>query len=204
MTPEQFRADRFLRSSGYDLWVWATVNAVVTLPAWSELAGRPWPPLAALALVVSLITAGIFVAGLNANRVEKMCGPATGAVVDAPRLWLPLVLGGFAVSFVLIARGAVAWIQPIWLVLVGLAYVRWGRASIVEYRWLGAALMLAGSAAGLFLYATAMPPGGPSQEALVIWLVFASLVWVPVGAWVNWKYVHARATSGQAAGAEPA
>src|SRR5687768_1509662 len=74
MTPEDFRKDRFLRATGYNFYVWAVVNAVVTLPLFGALAGRPWPAWAAIGYPIALVVGGLVVCGLNDARVGKLCG----------------------------------------------------------------------------------------------------------------------------------
>ena len=76
MTAEAFRRDRFLRATGYNFYVWGAVNLLVTLPLLAALRGAPWPAWAAGLFPIALIVAGIFLSGLNDNRVAKLCGEA--------------------------------------------------------------------------------------------------------------------------------
>jgi len=76
MTPDEFRKDKYLRAAGYNFFVWAAVNALVTVPLFAAIAGTPWPGWVAGLYPIVLIALGLFVCGLNDNRVEKMVGPA--------------------------------------------------------------------------------------------------------------------------------
>ena len=74
MTANDFRKDKYLRATGYNFYVWAAVNVMVTWPLYSALAGAPWPGWLAVLYPFGLIGAGIFLSVLNDNRVQKMCG----------------------------------------------------------------------------------------------------------------------------------
>ena len=190
MTADTFRRDKYLRASGYNFYVWAIVNVLILWPVWSAVEGRPWPDWLGLVYPFALIGIGLFLCGLNDNRVEKMVGPANAdTVLDAGSLWGPVFLGGVAFSAVLATRGPAALIQPLWLILVGAAYWVWGNFSVREFRWLGWTLILAGLATGLSMR---LPDNVhlPSRGALAVWILFMAALWVPFGAYINRKYVH--------------
>ena len=190
MTPDRFRKDKFLRASGYNFYVWAIVNVLVVWPVWSAASGRPWPGLLALVYPIALIALGAFVCGLNDNRVEKMWGPASAEpVVDAATFWAPTFVIGLALTVVLAARGPAAYIQPVWLLLIGAAYLTWGNFGIPEFRWLGWTLVAAGTVAGLGIDAEHTPRDLGSPFALAVWVVFMGIVWVPFGTLINRRYV---------------
>ena len=84
MTPEKFRKDRYLRATGYNFYVWAVVNVLITWPLFASLAGDPWPVWLAVLYPLGCILGGIFCAVLNDNRVHKMCGePDPQPLVEA-------------------------------------------------------------------------------------------------------------------------
>ena len=82
---ERAFVDRIERLNG-------TVNAVVTLPAWSELAGRPWPPLAALALV--LAAGSGWLGGIGWEKTYLLMAAAMGLVVGLKALRRTLRFAG--------------------------------------------------------------------------------------------------------------
>ena len=191
MTPERFRKDRFLRAAGYNFYVWAVVNVMITWPLFGALAGNPWPVWLGILYPIGCIAGGIFFAVLNDNRVQKMCGePDPRPLVEAGGIWGPVFLVGIVLTVVLSVRGPVAYVQPVWLLLVGCAYLTWGNFGIREFQWLGLFLVAAGGAAGLFV-SPSMPSWAlASPRALAIWVVCMGLVWVPFGAYINRKYLY--------------
>ncbi len=190
MTPEAFRKDKYLRAAGYNFYVWAVVNLLVTLPLYAALRGSPWPDWIAGLFPLGLIAAGLFVCGLNDNRVQKLVGdPAPAAVVEACSIWGPIFLAGLMLSVVLSARGPAAYIQPLWLCLVGAAYWIWGNFGVREFRWLGGFLIAAGVVAGFSVHPEA-PLRLASPTALRVWIISMGIVWFPVGAFINRKYLH--------------
>jgi len=194
MTAETFRKDKFLRASGYNFYVWAVVNVLIVWPVWSAVDGRPWPDWLALLYPIGLIACGVFAAVLNDNRVEKMWGPPSAApVVDAATFWGPIFMIGFVLTVALTVRGPIAYVQPVWLVLIGAAYWTWGNFGIPEFRWLGRALVAAGAVAALGIDPESVPRHLGSRQALLIWVVFMGAVWLPFGAYINRKYVAPRA-----------
>jgi hypothetical protein len=191
MTAETFRKDKYLRAAGYNFYVWAAVNLLATWPLWAALAGRPWPTWLALLFPIALIAAALVLVVQNDNRVEKMWGkPNARPVVEAGAFWGPTLLIAFVLTVVLVVRGPAAYVQPVWLLLVGAAYLTWGIFGVREFRWFGAMLIGAGTLAGLSVRPDLIPPGLPSREALVVWMVFMGVLWVPFGAYINRKYVH--------------
>jgi hypothetical protein len=193
MTAETFRKDKFLRASGYNFYVWAVVNVLILWPVWAALDGRPWPAWLALFYPIALIAFGIFLAALNDNRVNKMWGPPNDPpVVDAATFWGPIFMIGLVLTIVLTVRGPAAYIQPVWLLLIGAAYWIWGSFGIPEFRWLGWTLVAAGAIAGLAVHPETIPPHLGSRDAMLIWVVFMGALWLPFGAWINRKYVAPR------------
>ena len=193
MTPEVFRKDKYLRASGYNFYVWAVINVLIVWPVWAAIDGRPWPEWLALVYPIALIAVGGFLCVLNDNRVEKMWGPPSATpVVDAASFWKPIFAIGFVLTIVFVARGPAAYIQPVWLLLIGGGYWAWGSFGPPEFRWLGRVLVAAGAVAGLAVRPEAIPAHHGSREALAIWVVFMGVLWVPFGAYVNRRYVAAR------------
>jgi len=191
VNPTEFRRDRYLRATGYNFYSWAVVNALVTLPLYAALDGHPWPLWLAIVFPIAAIVAGVFVAVLNDNRVQKICGEANPqAVVEAGSFWGPVFLVGVVLTVVLSLRGPVAYVQPVWLLLVGAAYLVWGNFGVAEFRWLGWTLVAAGAFAGFSVQPSAESWLLASRPALAVWLVFMSVLWIPFGAYINRKYVH--------------
>jgi len=203
MTSEAFRKDKFLRASGYNFYVWAVVNVAILWPLWSALGGHPWSPWAALFYPIGLIVGGSVLCGLNDNRVQKMWGPATEPpVVDAAVFWAPIFMIGLVLTIVLSVRGPVAYVQPVWLLLIGAGYWTWGGFGVPEFRWLGWTLVAAGMLAGLAVRPAVETWLLASSDALLIWVVFMGALWLPFGAYINWKYVVPRPQAQEVGGAE--
>lgn len=191
MTPERFRKDRYLRAAGYNFYIWAVVNVVITWPLFAALAGTPWPAWSTILYPIGCIAAGIFFTVLNDNRVEKMCGaPDSPSLVEAGAIWGPVFLVGIVLTAVLSVRGPVAYVQPVWLLLVGCAYLTWGHFGVREFRWLGYFLVVAGAVAAFSVRPSASSWALASPRALAIWVVCMGLVWVPFGAYINRKYLY--------------
>jgi len=193
MTADTFRKDKFLRATGYNFYVWAVVNVLIVWPVWSAVEGRPWAPLLTLFYPIGLIVLGSVICMLNDNRIEKMWGPAaTAPFVDAAAFWGPIFMIGLVLTIVLTVRGPAAYIQPVWLMLIGAGYWIWGSFGIPEFRRLGQLLVAAGAVAGLGVHPADIPAHLGSRQALVIWVVFMGALWLPFGAYINRKYVAAR------------
>lgn len=193
VTPEIFRRDRYLRASGYNFYVWAIVNLLVIAPLRAACMGNPWPEWLAGVLPFFLIAAGILFSILNDRRVEKMCGEASSVpVVEAGRIWGPMFLVGTALTAVFVVRGPVAYVQPLWLLLVGAAYLQWGAFGLPEFRLLGWALAVAGAMTGLSIRPAEIPPGMAAPSALAVWSLFMGVLWFPFGAYINFRYLHRR------------
>ena len=191
MTADDFRKDKYLRATGYNFYVWAAVNVLVTWPLYSALAGHPWPDWLAGLYPFGMIGMGIFLSVLNDNRVQKMCGDANPTpLVEAGAIWGPIFLIGFLLTVVFAVRGPAAYIQPLWLCLVGAAYLMWGNFGVREFRLFGWTLVIAGGIAGLSIRPADIPPHLASSSALAVWVLFMGALWVPFGAYINRKYVH--------------
>jgi hypothetical protein len=194
MTADVFRKDKFLRATGYNFYVWAAVNVLIVWPVWAAIEGRPWPGWLALVYPIAMLALGVLLCVLNDNRVQKMWGaPSEPPVVDAATFWAPTFAIGFVLTVILVVRGPAAYIQPVWLLLVGGAYWTWGRFGIPEFRWLGRALVAAGAVAGLLIRPQEIPPHLGSRDALVVWVLFMGILWIPFGAYINRRYVAPRA-----------
>ncbi|MGH7820306.1 MAG: hypothetical protein ACREQ9_11065 [Candidatus Binatia bacterium] len=195
MTSEAFCKDKYLRASGYNFYVWAVVNLLVIWPLFDALRGRPWHGLLALLFPIGLIVGGLFLCVLNDNRLEKMCGAANPQpVIEAGAIWGPIFAAGLLFTVVFAVRGPAAYIQPLWLLLIGAAYWIWGGFAVPEFRRLGQVLIVAGAVAGLFIHPAEIDLRLASPAALLIWVVFMSALWIPFGAYINRKYVHALRT----------
>ena len=191
MTADAFRRDRFLRVTGYNFYVWGSVNVLITLPLLAEASGEPWPAWAAGLFPLALIGAGLFLSFLNENRVAKLCGAADDVpVVDAARLWGPLFLLAFGFTAVFSARGGGAYVQPLWMGVLGVGYLVWGSFTVPEFRWLGRLLLGAGVVTGFATDPAALPAGTASPFGIGVWIVVTGVLWFPLGAYVNRKYVH--------------
>jgi len=193
MTADTFRRDKFLRAAGYNFYVWAVVNVLIVWPVWAAIQGRPWAPLLALVYSIGLIVLGGVLCVLNDNRVEKMWGPpAQAPFVDAAAFWAPIFMIGLVLTIVLTVRGPVAYVQPVWLLLIGAGYWTWGGFGIPEFRRLGQMLVAAGAVAGLGVNPQEIPRDLGSAQALAIWVIFMGALWLPFGAYINRKYVAPR------------
>jgi hypothetical protein len=198
MTTDDFRKDKYLRATGYNFYVWAAVNVLVTWPLYSALGGAPWPDWLAGLYPFGLIGAGIFLSVLNDNRVQKMCGdPNPTPLVEAGAIWGPIFLIGFLLTVVFAVRGPAAYIQPLWLCLVGAAYLMWGNFGVREFRFFGWALAIAGGVAGMSIRPADVSPHLASPSALAVWVVFMGVLWIPFGAYINRKYLHSRPREAQ-------
>ena len=94
-------------------------------------------------------------------------------------------------TVVLAVRGPVAYVQPVWLLLIGAAYLVWGNFGVREFRWLGWTLVLAGALAGFSVEPSTPTWHLASRSALTVWVVFMGLLWIPFGAYINWRYLQA-------------
>jgi hypothetical protein len=178
VTPEKFRKDRYLRATGYNFYVWAVVNVLITWPLFAALAHDPWPVWLAVLYPLGCILGGIFCAVLNDNRVSKMCGePDPQPLVEAGGIWGPVFLVGIVFTVVLSLRGPVA-------------YVTWGNFGVREFQFLGYFLVAAGAVAGWFVRPSAASWSLPSPHALAIWVVCMGLVWIPFGVYLNHRYLY--------------
>ena len=76
------------------------------------------PVAAEVTVSLILFAGGFFIAVLNDNRVQKMCGdPDPQPLVEAGSIWGPIFLIGLVLTVVLAVRGPVAYVQPVWLLL---------------------------------------------------------------------------------------
>lgn len=193
ITPESFRRDRYLRSSGYNFYIWGIVNVLVVVPLVAAWLGRPWPDWLSGVVPPISIVLGILATVLNDRRVEKMCGePSPVPLVDANKLWGPIFLVALSLTAVLVVRGPLAYVQPLWLLLVGGAYLQWGAFGVPEFRLLGWSLMVAGTLSGLFIRPEEIPPGMAAPGVLGVWVLFMGLLWLPFGAYINFRYLYRR------------
>jgi len=191
LTPERFRKDRYLRAAGYNFYVWAVVNVLITWPLFAALADDPWPPWLAVLYSAVCILVGVLCAVLNDNRVQKMCGePDPHPLVEAGGIWGPVFLVGLVLTVVLWLRGPVAYVQPVWLLLVGAAYLTWGNFGVWEFRALGYFLVGAGAVAAWLVHPSAASWALASPHALAIWVVCMGVVWVPFGVYLNRRYLY--------------
>ena len=191
MEIHEFRQDRHLRATGYNFYSWGVVNVLVTVPLFAALNGAPWKGWVALLYTVGVLTAGIVVAGWNDRYVGKMCGePAPQPLLEMGNLFLPVIGGGLLLSVMLGAHNENAYVQPLWMIMIGLAYLIWGHFSIPEYKWLGRILMVGGGIAGLMIQPAEVASGLASRRALYVWVPMMGPLWLLVGAYVNRKYIH--------------
>ena len=196
MTTEIFRRDKFLRASGYNLYVWGAANLLVVLPAYAAARGAPWPGWVGLLHTVVCIVGASVACALNDNRVEKLCGPANETpVVDAGRIWLPLLAAGTIWTVIFIARGPVAYVQPLWMAIVGVGYLSWGAFAVPEFRWFGGMLLACSAVSGISVDPIAIQRGAPAVNTLAIWSVAMGLAWFPIGVHLNRKYVYPRGSA---------
>lgn len=183
MTAEAFRRDPSLRASGYLLWVWGAVNFVLPLPLWAAWEGSAWSSgwiAAHLALCLAL---GLWLSILAASRAGKLCGEAAARpIVEARRLWLPILAAGAVITLPALLRGETASVLSAWMAIAGAGHLAWGAFTIPELRALGGALLVAGAVAG----------GGASGWILVLWWVAMGLLWGVTGLRINRRYVFSR------------
>ena len=169
MGPEAFKRDPLLRSSGYDLASWALVNAAFSIPAYYHCAGRHWRGDLLGLYSLTLIACGIGAALFNRRRVEKMLGGiADEAVFRAEFMWAPMLVTAFTVTALLVASAREQFIQPLWMLTVGTAYLAWGlKAGVATFRPFGALLV----AAALVAASLQQPQAGapPSAVGLHMW-----------------------------------
>jgi hypothetical protein len=193
MTPEAFRKDKYLRASGYNFYVFAVVNLLVTLPLFAAVNGEPWPDWLAGLFPIAVLVIGFFCATLNDNRVQKIYGePNSEPAVEAGYIWGPVFLLGILMTALFVSRGPVAYVQPLWLLLVGAAYLQWGNFTIREFQILGLVLLIVGAVSGFAIRPDEVPATLPARSALTLWVVFMGVLWIPFGAYINRRYVHRR------------
>src|SRR6266481_5400229 len=174
----EFRHDRYLRTTCYNFYSWAVVNILVTVPAFAALNGSAWNGWLALIYTVALITAGVVVSGFNDRRVERMCGEAAPEpLLEALNLWPPVLIAGFLLMVMLGVHNENAYVQPLWMIMIGLAYAIWGLFTIPEYKWLGRLMILSGATAGFLIKPAEVASGLASRTALYIWIVVMGLLW---------------------------
>ncbi|MFQ5477194.1 MAG: hypothetical protein ACE5E4_01105 [Candidatus Binatia bacterium] len=188
MDPTLFRRDRFLRSSGYLLGTWAVVNSLFSIPAYAAATLHPWSAGALSVYSVLLIAVGIVVSLLHERRLGKMLGACEGTpIFSADKLWGPLILTGFCTMAALIFFDLAQYVQPLWLVVVGGAYLVWGLAAFRPYALLGAALLVAGLGVGSMQQAVGGAP--PSLIGLHLWNLTMGAVAMATALWVNRNFL---------------
>lgn len=147
---------------------WAVVNVLFSVPNYALAAGAAWSPglLGTYSLV--LFASGVALSAVHERRVGKLVGPAGQALFPAGKLWGPLLLIGVVGTVSLIVTSRPQFIQPLWLLVVGSAYVIWGVATSFRlYQLLGGVLGVAGLVV-LALQET-RPGAVPSVLGLHLW-----------------------------------
>ncbi|MBI5505560.1 MAG: hypothetical protein HY899_12215 [Deltaproteobacteria bacterium] len=168
MDRTSFCRDPFLRTSAYNMATWAVVNVLFSVPNYALAAGAAWSPglLGTYSLV--LFASGVALSAVHERRVGKLVGPAGQALFPAGKLWGPLLLIGVVGTVSLIVTSRPQFIQPLWLLVVGSAYVIWGVATSFRlYQLLGGVLGVAGLVV-LALQET-RPGAVPSVLGLHLW-----------------------------------
>ena len=168
MDRASFRRDPFLRTSAYNMATWAVVNMLFSVPNYAMAAGAAWSPGLLGTYSLALFAVGIALSAIHERRVGKMVGPPGEPLFPAEKLWSPLLLIGFAGTVALIVSGRPQFIQPLWLLVVGTAYIVWGIGIRLRlYVVLGVVLALTGLAA----LAMQEPRSGaaPSVLGLHLW-----------------------------------
>ncbi len=146
MTPEAFRQDRFLRTSGYNLAVWGPVNLFLSLPAYAGAVGAAWNPQALFCYGAVLVLAAIALMLVNERRAERVLGePSSDTPFNAARLWSPVLVATFALAFALQLIGLGQFVMPLWMIVTGIGFLMWGLMTVHVYAWMGACIMLSGS-----------------------------------------------------------
>ena len=141
---------------------------LLSLPNYALAAGAAWPAGLLGTYTLGLFAAGVALGAVHERRVGKLIGPAGEALFPAGKLWGPLLLIGFVGTVLLLTGGRPQYVQPLWLLVVGIAYVIWGVATRLRlYQVLGGVLGVAGLAA----LALQEPRAGaaPSVLGLHIW-----------------------------------
>lgn len=145
MDSAAFRSDPFLRTSAYNMATWAIVNMLFSVPNYAMAAGAAWSPGVLGTYSIVLFAVGMGLSAVHERRVGKMVGPPGQPLFPAEKLWGPLLLTGFAGTVTLIATGRPQFIQPLWLLVVGPAYIVWGLGIRLRiYQVFGVVLTAAG------------------------------------------------------------
>jgi len=188
MDSVSFRRDPFLRTSAYNMATWAVVNVLFSVPNYALAAGTAWSPSLLGTYSLGLFAAGIALSAMHERRVGKLVGPAGEALFPAGKLWGPLLLIGFGGTVALVVSGRPQFIQPLWLLVVGSAYVVWGAATRFRlYQLLGGVLAAAGLAV-LALQET-RPGAAPSVLGLHLWNLTMGAFALTVAVITNRRYL---------------
>lgn len=191
-----FRRDPFLRTSAYNMATWALVNVLFSLPNYRLAAGAAWSPACFGIYSLGLLTAGIALSAVHERRVAKLVGPAGDALFAAGRLWGPLLLVGTGGTALLVTAGRPQFVQPLWLLVVGSAYVIWGAATRFRlYQVLGGVLGVAGLVV-LALQQT-RPGAPPSVLGLHVWNLTMGAFSFAVAVTANRRYLWSAPAGGE-------
>lgn len=190
MTPEEFRRDPYLRASGYNLYLWGAVNLLVAVPALTASVGHRWGAAATTAWTAGAIVCGVLLSAMNDNRLRKMLPDVADApAIPAGRIWGPLLTLGSVGTALAVFRGQVAYVQPLWMLVVGTAYWQWGSFTLGEFRRLGQLLVGAGAASAWAIGVCGMPGEEPSVVSGATWVVCMGILWFPLGLYLNRRYL---------------
>ena len=137
MTPDDFARTSYLRATGYNFYVWAVGQradhlAVVRAP-WPGIRGRSGSPCS--------IRSGCILGRASSSPCSTtIASTRCAASPIRSRSSRPAVSGGRFFSSVLVftvvlsLRGPAAYMQPVWLLLVGCAYLTWGNFGVREFQ----------------------------------------------------------------------
>ncbi len=151
MIPPEFRRDPYLRTCGYDLLVWAPLNALLSFPAAMALVARPLPASVSGFLLATTIAFGIVMMWTNRRRAAKLMGPTDCRPshrrfsVSGATIWLAALAFGAVLNWIP-GVGCRCMLLPIWMLTIGCGCVFRGRRRVPELSIFGMSAALAGLA----------------------------------------------------------
>ena len=157
MQPASFRRDRWLRTSAYHLATWSIAALVLDVRL---RAARDASHATVIFALVVIFAGSLLTSMTTERRVAKMVGPAGAPLfAGAGRMWILVFAMLMSASAAILGAGRAEAILTLWMLLVGAAFLFWGRATgFAWYVGLGASILAAG-AVDSWMSATGGPVG---------------------------------------------